>query len=257
MARMRRGRSSLEPWSRARHRRVRTRPADRRSGDLSSPGFTSERMSIDVYLEIGPRKTFACATDWPGWCRSGKGEDEALEALESYADRYAAVMRLARVSFRKPRGVDDLVVKARLTGNATTDFGVPGITPPADEQPISPAELDRLRRVLEASWKAFDAAARAGEGKELRLGPRGGGRSLAKIIDHVMEAEAAYVRQLGSRPLSANQGDRPAIVRKARKHALAALSTSAAGDPLPDPVNVKRPWTARYFVRRASWHVLD
>lgn len=214
-------------------------------------------MSIDVYLEIGPRKTFACATDWPGWCRSGKGEDEALEALAGYADRYAAAMRLSRIPFRKPRGVDDLVVKSRLTGNATTDFGAPGITPAADDQPISSTELDRLRRILESSWKAFDAAARAGEGKELRLGPRGGGRSLAKIIDHVAEAEGAYVRQLGSRPPSATQGDASTIIRKARKHALAALSAAAAGDPLPDPVNVRRPWPARYFVRRASWHVLD
>jgi hypothetical protein len=213
-------------------------------------------MSIEVYLEIGPKKTFACATDWPGWCRSAKDEEQALEALAAYADRFAAVMRLSHIPFRMPRAVDDLVVNARLTGNATTDFGAPGITPAADERPISPAELDRLRRVLEASWKAFDAAARAGEGKRLRLGPRGGGRSLAKIIDHVMDAEAAYVRQLGSRSLQLATGDRPAA-RKARRHALAAFGASAAGDPLPDPVNVRRPWTARYFVRRASWHVLD
>lgn len=214
-------------------------------------------MSIEVYLEVGSKKTFACAVDWPGWCRSGKGEDEALEALAAYAARYTAVMRRSRIPFTAPRGVQDLTVKSRLTGNATTDFGAPGIAPAADERPIDPAELDRLRGVLEASWKQFDAAARAGQGKQLRLGPRGGGRSLDKIIDHVAEAEAAYVRQLGSRPLAPGRGDRSTMMRGARKHALAALEASAAGNPLPDPRGVRRPWTPRYFVRRASWHVLD
>jgi hypothetical protein len=134
-------------------------------------------MSIEVYLEIGPKKTFACATDWPGWCRSAKDEEQALEALAAYADRFAAVMRLSHIPFRMPRAVDDLVVNARLTGNATTDFGAPGITPAADERPISPAELDRLRRVLEASWKAFDAAARAS------MPPPGRGRASDSASD--------------------------------------------------------------------------
>jgi hypothetical protein len=34
---------------------------------------------MDVYLEVGKTKTFACSVEWPGWCRSGKGEDAALE----------------------------------------------------------------------------------------------------------------------------------------------------------------------------------
>ena len=213
-------------------------------------------MSIDVYLEVGSKKAFACAIEWPGWCRSGQGEDEALEALIAYGTRYAAAMRRSRVQFTAPRGVEDLVVKSRLTGNATTDFGAPGIKPPADERAISDAELDRLRLVLEASWKAFDAAVRAGQDRRLRLGPRGGGRSLEKIIDHVAGAEEGYLRQLGSRPLVAID-DQPSMARKSRQHALTALSARAKGDRLADPTRVKRPWTPRYFARRASWHVLD
>jgi hypothetical protein len=34
-----------------------------------------------VYLEVGEKKTFACSVDWPGWCRSGRDEDAALQAL--------------------------------------------------------------------------------------------------------------------------------------------------------------------------------
>jgi len=37
-----------------------------------------------VYLESGSRRTFAGAIDWPGWCRSGRDEASALEALLSY-----------------------------------------------------------------------------------------------------------------------------------------------------------------------------
>jgi hypothetical protein len=214
-------------------------------------------MSIEVYLEVGSRKTFACATDWPGWCRSGKGEEEALEALADHATRYASAMRRSGVALTAPRGVDELVVQSRLTGNATTDFGAPAITPAVDEQPIGDAELDRLRRILEASWKQFDAAVREGQGRQLRLGPRGGGRSLEKIIDHVAEAEGGYVRQLGSRPLAPPHKDRSTATRQAREHALAALSALAKGDTPPNPSSVRHPWTPRFFVRRASWHVLD
>ena len=43
-----------------------------------------------VYLELGPKWVFAAALDWPGWCRRGRDED-ALDVLLDYADRYAAV----------------------------------------------------------------------------------------------------------------------------------------------------------------------
>ena len=35
-----------------------------------------------VYLEKGKTWTFACAVDWPGWCRRGKGAQEALDVLD-------------------------------------------------------------------------------------------------------------------------------------------------------------------------------
>lgn len=33
---------------------------------------------IDVYLEIGQKRTFAGALAWPGWCRSGSDKESAL-----------------------------------------------------------------------------------------------------------------------------------------------------------------------------------
>jgi len=214
-------------------------------------------MGTDVYLEVGPKRTFACAVDWPGWCRSGKGEEPALEALASYAARYQAAMGRSRLAFTAPRGVDELVVVQHMTGNATTDFGAPGIVPAADERPVDDLELERLRQVLEAAWKAFDAAARAGQGRQLSVGPRGGGRSLDKIIEHVTGAEVGYVRQLGSRLSGSGPGGQMSSTSNARRETLEALSARARGEALSNPTAVKRPWPPRYFVRRASWHLLD
>jgi hypothetical protein len=42
---------------------------------------------IAVYLQVTPKQTFASALDWPSWCRAGRDEDVALEALASYAER--------------------------------------------------------------------------------------------------------------------------------------------------------------------------
>ena len=51
---------------------------------------------IAVYLETSDKKVFACAQDWPGWCRAGKDEDLALQALADAAPRYATITKQAK-----------------------------------------------------------------------------------------------------------------------------------------------------------------
>jgi hypothetical protein len=34
-----------------------------------------------IYLEVGDKRVFAGAIDWPAWARSGRDDDAALEAL--------------------------------------------------------------------------------------------------------------------------------------------------------------------------------
>jgi len=51
---------------------------------------------VPVDLEVGNTRVFACALDWPGWCRRAKTDEEALEALASYAPRYALPRYAAR-----------------------------------------------------------------------------------------------------------------------------------------------------------------
>ena len=204
---------------------------------------------IPVYLEVTPKRTFAGAIEWPGWCRAGKTVEDALEALVAYADRYASVIARSRLGIEQPSGVQDLEVVERLKGNATTEFGAPGVPPKADDRPLSEAELNRLTTILEASWRAFDRAAEGAVGVTLTKGPRGGGRDLPKIVEHVMGAEEGYLSALGSR--------RPAVSGDLRETVLKALAARAQNKPLADPNKVKKLWSPRFYVRRSAWHALD
>ena len=90
---------------------------------------------IDVYLETGKKRTFAGAIEWPGWCRSGRDEHAALQALCDYGPRYAGVLRPAQLEFQAPADVSAIAVIERLKGDATTDFGAPGKPPSSDTRP--------------------------------------------------------------------------------------------------------------------------
>ena len=214
---------------------------------------------MDVYLETGPKKSFACALDWPGYCRGGKTDDQALEALARYGDRYLAAVG-AESGFSPPKSTKDLVVRERLKGGSGTDFGIPSAEAKADARPVDASELSRLRNLLTASWTAFDAIAEAAAGHELRKGPRGGGRDLDKIIGHVLGAEEAYVKVIGRstaelREAVAGSDDRMAAVRKL---ALDTMADRARGVPLPEnPRRKAKIWSVRYFARRSAWHALD
>jgi len=102
---------------------------------------------------------FACALDWPGWCRSGKNEDAALAALAAYAGRYAAVTREAAIAF--PQAVTFDIVE-RLPGSAGyTDFGAPGALATRDRNPLTGTKAERQARLVQAAWAIFDGVAAA------------------------------------------------------------------------------------------------
>jgi hypothetical protein len=214
-------------------------------------------VKVPVYIETGDKKTFASAIDWPGWSRSGKTEADALEALVASGSRYARIARKVDPSFEPPNDVGDFTIEKRLKGGSGTDFGVPGLPAPSDVRPIDVAELKRLSGILEASWAAFDKAARAAVGVELRKGPRGGGRDLPKIIDHAFEADGAYVVQTGGRYRPARDASSSDDWPRLRMRMLEVLDARGRNVPVDDPANVKNPWLPRYLVRRAAWHLLD
>jgi len=216
----------------------------------------SKPEPVAIYIEVGAKRTFASAVDWPGWSRGARSEQEAIAALASYGDRYKAVVRSAATEFTAPADASEFKVVKRLKGNVTTDFGVPSLGLPSDGEPISASELERLARVLSACWDAFDRAVKSAKGLELRKGPRGGGRDLDKMIGHVMEADRAYMAQLGARPPKAGAG-RPIRPSDLHDAMLAAFRARVRGVPFAEPRDTKKPWTPRYFARRVGWHVLD
>ena len=186
-----------------------------------------------VYVEVGGKRAFASAADWPGWSRSGKTEPAALEALAAYAPRYAKVARLARVDF--PEDASDLNVVERLNGNASTDFGVPGMPAKNESKPLTDAEAARMVALVEACWKYLDNVV-ARSPQALTKGPRGGGRDRDKMYAHVLEAELGYARQIGVRIKEPDRGALRAALR----------------NPNPDAR-----WPVAYAVRRIAWHALD
>jgi hypothetical protein len=202
-----------------------------------------------VLLEVGKKRVFACALDWPGWARAGKDEALALEALAGYAPRYAAVPEQAGIAFPARVG-ERLEVVERLPGDAGTDFGVPGAIADGDGARTTRAQAQRLAALVQASWAVFDRI-RASAPASLRKGPRGGGRDRDKMVDHVLGAEAAYARMLGIKHRQPAIDDQAAIAAL-REAIVEVLRAPSDGSP-PRP----KGWPPRYAARRIAWHVLD
>jgi hypothetical protein len=187
-----------------------------------------------VALEEGKIWVFASALDWPGWCRRGRGDEAALEALDAYRGRYALV---AGPSFAPDVAFE---VIGRVPGNATTDYGAPGTPGPWDAEELPAEEADRLVGLLEESWRYFDRVV-ASAPPTLRKGPRGGGRDRDGMVRHVREAERGYGSKGGWR----------LAPRTPWEEQRATISASLRSG------TVETRWPARYTVQRCAWHVLD
>ena len=203
----------------------------------------------DVYLETGGRRCFACSLEWPGWCRSGKTEGEALETLLAYAPRYAIVVAASGLRF-PAKAQERADVVEHVEGSMATDFGVPSAVAMADAEPLARAGATRLASLVAASWQILDGVV-AGAPATLRKGPRGGGRDRDAIATHVLEAEAAYARKLGLRWKAAALGD-AATAAEHRDAILDVLRRPSDGSPV-----VEKGWPPRYAARRVAWHALD
>jgi hypothetical protein len=193
-----------------------------------------------IYLEQGQKKVFASALDWPGWSRWARTDEAAIDELMAYAERYAEVAVRAAVRFPESHGV---VVVERVRGDATTDFGAPSVPAAVDAAPLAATVLARQVALVRASWELLDDVA-ASASETLRKGPRGGGRDRDAVVDHVREAERAYVRKLGVRwPPYRSVAD----VASMREELTSVLLDGRA----------EGAWPAAYAMRRIAWHVLD
>jgi hypothetical protein len=216
----------------------------------------SVRPVVPVYLEAGTTRVFACALDWPGWCRRAKTDEEALDALATYAPRYANVATRAGVRFPAAMPTFDVVERIPWTGGKAfsyVDFGALGVPAQLDRERLTAVQAKRLAALVEASWAELDDVV-AGAPAELQKGPRGGGRDRDAVFAHVLGAEAAYARKLGVQHARIQQKvpqDREQIA-VLRVELLAALCAARAGEP-----PTEKGWLPRYAARRIAWHVLD
>jgi hypothetical protein len=184
---------------------------------------------IPTYLEIGAKRTFAGALDWPGWCRAGRDEAAALEALDSPSSNAYKAMppptsalprshrRRMRVRSRTPSSAVSARSCARAGGRSTP-------------RPTA-LEARHSRR----------ARAAAGET---------GGRS----------STTSWTRRAATSGWWAGgfaAGHAEDLAERIHAAVLEALETTARhGPPPPGPRGGTR-WLPRYFVRRVTWHVLD
>jgi hypothetical protein len=208
---------------------------------------TAKPERLAVALETAPKKSFATALDWPGWSRSSKTPELALDALLAHAPRYAPIAMAAGQAFAAAFAAE---VVERTDGGSGTEFGVPSRTHDADTRPVDAAEAKRLAALVEAAWSNFDRVAAAAPA-ELRKGPRGGGRDRDRIVGHATESDWYYARELGLTLKAPAAGDRAAI-EAMRRQMLEVLGRPSDGTPLAG-----RKWTQRYAARRIAWHALD
>jgi len=217
--------------------------------------------AVPVYLEAGTTRVFACSPDWPGWCRRAKTDEEALDALATYAPRYARVAKRAGLRFPVAAHLTfDVVEQIPWRGGKAfsyVDFGALGAAAQLDSEPLTAAQAKRLAAIVEASWAELDDVV-AQAPAQLRKGPRGGGRDRDAVFAHVVAAETAYARKLGVRHKVPQDRDEIAAVRA---DILAALSGARDGSPATDPNKhvgaADKSWLPRYAARRIAWHVLD
>jgi hypothetical protein len=203
--------------------------------------------ATEVVLEVGHKRVFATAVEWPGWCRSGRDEAAALEALGQAAGRYAEVAARAGVSF-PARAAREFTVIERVPGDATTDYGAPNVIAERDRTPLTAAQARRRADLLVAAWAFFDDVV-AGAPAELAKGPRGGGRDRDEVVAHVIGAEALGARKLGVKlPAPASLVEAAPM----REAIVAALRDARDGTPV-----VAKGWPPRHAGARITWHVLD
>jgi hypothetical protein len=77
------------------------------------------------------------------------------------------------------------------------------------------------------------------------------------IVEHVVGAEGSYLRMIEGKPPASIDEDAAAAREEERAAVLEGLERALVdGIPAKGPRGGAR-WSARYFVRRAAWHVLD
>jgi hypothetical protein len=211
-------------------------------------------MTVRTVVQRGPKekKVAAFALDWPGWSRGAKTPDAAIELLEAYRDRYRPVAALAGLEAEFDAAGDLEIVEDHV-GVGSTDFWGISFAPSSFEQePMAEDELERNLSLLSASWRYFDDVA-ARVSPELRLGPRGGGRSRDEIVRHALGWERVDLAKRVDVVVDPVIPPTPDGFGSHRDDFVAAMRAHNAEGKLARGRN----WTIALLLRHSAYHVLD
>jgi hypothetical protein len=210
----------------------------------------TSQLRVLVEQPTKGKRWVAVAADWPGLERGAKTEDEAVDKLARYVPRYLPVARRARLG-SELASQTQIEIIGRYPGVGSTDFwGISFAPSPLDREPFDAATFDRQARLLRAAWAEFDETA-ARVSPELRPGPRGGGRSRDRIIQHVTGQEGADFSKRVHVPAEYGDLPTPAELAEHRDRFVDAMrGWYEEGKPLGS-------WTIPYLLRHAAYHVLD
>ena len=211
-------------------------------------------MPVRTVIERGPKgqRSVAFSLDWLGWSRGAKTPELALETLESYRGRYRPIADLAGMT-REFDASGPLEVVEDRVGPGSTDFWGISFAPASTEQgPMSEAEFHRAITILQACWTFFDGVA-ARVSREMRKGPRGGGRDRNRIIRHTIRTESEdFAKQVGLR-IPEEAALTPEGLRQHRETYVAAMRAYNAGEV----EKRMRSWTLPFLIRHSAFHTLD
>ena len=210
----------------------------------------TSRLRVLIEEPTRGKRWVAVAADWPGLERGARKEDEAVEKLVRYVPRYLPVAkRVRRGSELAAQTEVDIV--GRYTGTGSTDFwGISFAPSPLDHAPFDAPTFDRQAALLRAAWAEFDETA-GRVSAELRLGPRGGGRSRDDIVRHVRAVEGSdFSQRVGAPSELEDMATSSGLARHRDRFIEAMRAWYAEGKPLGK-------WTIPYLLRHTAYHVLD
>ena len=141
-----------------------------------------------IYVEVSRKRVFAGSVEWPGWTRSGRDEDTAVDALFAYASRYATALRGTRLDFAPPSNSSALTIVDHVLGADEGYLSRLGAKAPKT------AQAERASALRATILDTLEQVARDG----VPEGPRGGKRwapryfvrrSAWHVLDHAWEIE--------------------------------------------------------------------
>jgi hypothetical protein len=233
-------------------RKTAKKPTKKTTNPTATSRARARARTLRVAVELGSKgkKVAVVARDWPGLERGERTEDAAIELLQSYLPRYAAVAKLAGLDaeFTSITSVD---VVERYRGPGSTDFwGISFGFSSFDLEKMSSEQLERELALMQACWTFFDSV-RARVSSEMQKGPRGGGRDRDRIAQHTLGVEQDWATKLGVRtPTGAVVTDARGLKAYRRDYCAAIREFHAEG-------KMARTWPLRYLIRHTAYHTMD